>query len=497
MSVPAAGANMGLGAVAAPPRRRHWLDAGSVTVVLALVSAAVLGGFVAQSPFFAIAFVVAAGIGLLVAANIHVLPLFLVFTMFVESLALGPGLRVGRIAAVLAIISVGYYLLVRGARGLRINALLAVAGSYGLWVLLSAYWATDSSYVYKTMFQWLLGFAYMLTFAVLVRTKQQLKAIFITLTFGSLIFGLISFAAYVVSGGTLTSGGDLSGGGAPGAAGLQGDHTFFAIYQVFALPAALALAVLERRAERRVLYYAALAVIVLSVVASLSRTGVVVLAGVVFATLVLPWRIFFRRPGQRVAYVLALVAAAGVVAVSGSTPFVERVQTIIQESGSAGGRGSGRVDLWRAALTGYHENEALGIGAGNYQARSLELLQITPGVNTTAEYVKPGRFVHNAFLEALTELGVVGLAILSLLFGLTAYYFILAFRRARAVGDRTLERMSIALLVTLFAFAISSVFLSNEFAKPLWILVGLALALDVMSKRVVPRKGETAAARSP
>jgi O-antigen ligase len=413
---------------------------------------------------------------LLVAARIEALPVFLVFTMFIESVSLGPGLRVGRLAAVMALAVLAYYLLNQRRIDLRPSPLLLAAAAYGFWLILSVYWADDSGLVYKTTFQYLLAVAYMLTFAILVRSRRQLTAIFATFAVGSLVFGLLSFLAYVGSGHTY-----LSQEGA--AVGLQGDHVYFAIYQVISLPAALALAAVERQPARRGLFYAVAGVIVLSVVASLSRTGLIVLSVVVLATLWLPWRVFFRTPSQKVSYAFALVAASAVAALAGSATFIARAQTILNFGSPDGDRGSGRIDLWRAALHGWHDHPWFGLGAGNFQGKALDLLQTTPGVNTAAQYVAAGRVVHNAYLEALTELGVVGFVLFVAVVGLTFWSLGRTWRQARSARDRTLERFAVALLVSLVGFCVSMVFVSIELGKPLWIIIGLALALEVIRKR--------------
>jgi hypothetical protein len=64
--------------------------------------------------------------------------------------------------------------------------------------------------------------------------------------------------------------------------------------------------------------------------------------------------------------------------------------------------GSGRADLWRVAWDGFRERETVGSGAGTYE---LEWLRSRP-------YPQKVRDAHNLYLETMTELGVVGLALL-------------------------------------------------------------------------------------
>src|SRR5687768_11519194 len=100
-------------------------------VITLLAAALAVGALTTVEPVFAVAVVVAAAISLIVAANVKALPLFLVFTMFVESLQLGPGLRIGRLAGAMALAVLAYYVLSRGRSSLRPNALVAIAGAFG------------------------------------------------------------------------------------------------------------------------------------------------------------------------------------------------------------------------------------------------------------------------------------------------------------------------------------------------------------------------------
>jgi O-antigen ligase len=452
------------------------------------VAAVVVGALTIVNPIYSIGLVLAAAVALIVAADVKTLPLFLVFTMFVESLALGPGLRIGRLAGAMALVVLAYYVVARGWAGLRPNALLLVAAAYGFWTVTSAFWADETSFVYTVVFSYFLATAYMLSFAVFVRTTRQLKAIFATYAVGSLIFGIVSFITYYASSGEQRG------------SGFQGDPNYFAVYQVLALPAALALSAFERRPQLRLVYYTIVGVIILSVVSSLSRTGLIALSAVVAATLFLPWRTFFRSAGQKVTYFFALALASGTAVLIGSTTFVARAQSILnpESSATSGYRGSGRLDLWGAAVNGWHQHPWLGLGAGNFEPKALDLLQTTPGVNTTAGYVYENRVVHNAYLETLTELGPVGFALFIGVILLTAWYFVASFRRARAAHETALSRFSLALFVALIGYALSAIFLSNQLSRALWILVGLALAIDVMSKRIErERRGELVAPPRP
>ena len=447
-----------------------WLAAGLG------VSALMTGALSAMNPVLAVTGLAAVVVGVLAIANVTALPAFLAFTMFVESVAPAGALRIGRLAAVLALTVVVMYLLTRGRAGLRANGLLFAVAAYGLWTLLSVTWADDAGLVQETSFRYFLVLAYMLAFALLVRSKQQIAIVFGTLALGALVFGVISFAGYASAADDYNQ--------LVRAKGLQGDYNFFALYEVVALPPALVLAARARTPGRVFLFYGVVAAIVLSVVASLSRSGLIALASVVLVTLLLPSALFFRRASQKVTYGFALLAAAAVVMLAGATPFLERAATIFSEEGVSGSRGSGRVDVWRAAWRSFEENPLLGIGAGNFRSSTFDRLLQTPGVTTTSGYRSKGKYVHSMYLGNLTELGIVGFSLFMLMVGLTFSSLTASARRARSRGDPELARFAAALAVGLVGVSVSGFFLSIELAKPLWIVIGLALALDVMTRRL-------------
>ena len=444
--------------------------------------AAVGAALASVKPLYGVALLAALFVVALIVFDARVLPLFLISTLFVESVGLGAGLRIGRLAAVIALAVVLYYLLAKGSAGLRVTPLLFVAGAFGAWIFASAFWAAYPSAVYRSMFEYALAAAYMLAFAILVRTRWELLALFRILTIGALVVGVIAFAAYAAHKQTFVA----TGGGATGA---QGDHNLFAVYQVLALPAALTVAAVDSP-RWRLIAYAALPAIVLSVIAALSRTGFVLLATTILVTFLAPSRYFFRSSIHKLWYVATIGIATAAVGAAGASQFIDRVHLVFS-AGASDDRASGRLDLWRAAWHGYHDaNPLLGLGSGNFQRESVKLLQTTPGVDAGAPYASFGRVVHNIYLGALTELGLVGLVLLLALLVLTAHSLVGSLRRSRVRGDETIVRVAAALLVSLLVIALAGLSLSIQLGKPLWILVGAALALEVMTRSRTPLRAE-------
>lgn len=463
----------------APTRR---IAGGAPLVALLAGSGLLVGVLAVKRPSIDAALVLAAALIVVVAIRIEALPLALVSTIFIEEVALG-GLTIGRIAGVLALAAIAYHLLAQGKVSLRMSPLLAVAGAYGFWALLSFYWAEDAGEVFSTFFGFLLVLAYMFTFALLVKTPGDAVAVLVVMVAGATLSGFVALNTYLVTGGSLRASG-LEGSAHPDT---------FGVYQAMIVPAALGLFALARRPEMRIAYLGAFGVIVLSIVSSLTRTAMISIVVVAVLVLVLPWRFMFRSARQKASYAVVFgLMTSAVLTVAASAAFSARVGSIFSGWGSQGDRGAGRTDLWAAAWNAYQHHPWLGIGAGNFQSHSLALLQQTPGVDTTAAYVQQGRLVHNSYLEALTELGPVGLLLLVLVIATTAWYLWRVFTRARALHDDVTRIVAATLLLALLGLAISMGFLSIALNKPLWIIVGLALALD----RIVDR-APVSDARSP
>jgi O-antigen ligase len=462
------------------PRRPVALNEGLLLAGL-LVSALAVGALAARRPALAIALVVAAAVVLLIASNVRTLPPILVATVFAEGISVG-GITVGRLMGVLALAVLVYYLLVSGRADLKPNALLAAGLAYGLWILLSYYWAGTYNGVFTTFFKWALSFAFTLAFAVLVRNLNHVKTVLYAFVISAVVFGAAGFLTY------------LGSAGSARATGLTGDPNQFATYQALAVPAALVLARLESRPQVRAALYGAAALAVVTIGTSLSRGGVITLGLIVVVTVLMPWHVFFRRPAQKVSYALALVFAGWTVALLGSTQLLARIQTIFSPGQD---KGSGRIDLWAAAWNAYSHHSALGLGGGGFEANSLSYLQNTPGVNIAASYVAAGRPVHNAYLEALVDLGPIGLAMFVLVIALTFWYLVRSAGRFRAAGELGLQRVTLALIASLLGLSVSIFFLSIGLGKAIWIFAGLALAFDRMSRpaEAAPRVGVLARLR--
>ena len=237
----------------------------------------------------------------------------------------------------------------------------------------------------------------------------------------------------------------------------------------------------------RVAVYAAVLVIIAAVFSSLSRGGLIALGAVLLCVIVLPSRTFFRSTGQKLMVLLVLAVGGRRRVPADLQALTQRVNAVFTSEGRTG---SGRLNAWHAAFTSIGERPFEGLGYGGFRPSANELMLRTPGVDLSNFRLRPqGLDAHSAYIETLAELGIPGLALFLGLIASTA----IALRRAAASGRR-LGEASGARLQCPFAqprgLDGGSIFLSSETSRPLWILIGIALALPRLVAAEVEESAE-------
>jgi O-antigen ligase len=398
------------------------------------------------------------------------LPSALVATVFIEGFAVG-GVQISRLMGPLAVAIVIIALATRGRVAFPDKRIIIAVGAYSLWALASTLWTAAPSDTTFALSSLALSLAFLVGVAVLVRTREEVWRLLVVTWAMSVLVGFAAVAEYVLGGGRQV--------------GYTNDPNFFAATQVVALPIGIALASNVRTGGQRLLVLAGLAVVIGSVVASLSRGGLLALIAIAILLAIWPARsLFLTRARKRAFLAVALLGSAVLIAVSYGQ-LSQRTSSIFNSQEG----GSGRENLWRAALTGWEEHPARGLGYGAFVSLSNELLYRTPGVDFSAFNPPPeGQFVHNAYLSSLTQVGVIGLGLFLALFAAMFRSLRAIARKADALDDPLLVTVSRALMISLAGFAIISIFLSSETDRALWVLLGLTLALSrlVASPRASP-----------
>jgi len=445
----------------------------------AALSALAIGLATALGPTtVAIGLAVAIVVALIAALHPASILALLSISIFLELVSFG-GVSISRLIAPVALVIV-LIELIRGGASVRLTAPVAWVVGYSLWAIASGIWTVSLAGTTFLLLSLTIALVYMLAFAALLDSRRDLERILYIFAFAALLVGGLTFLAFF--GKFRFSGSELQGGRSQGG---TGDPSFFAAYQLVALPLVLTLAAHARARWLRIGLYCAVLAIIGSMFTSLSRGGFIALAVVIPLILALPAHSFFRSSGQKRFLLLLVVLASAVVIIRAPTQVISRVDSIFASQGSGTAQGSGRVNLWNVAKGSIRDHPYLGIGYGSFRHVSNDLLLDTSGVNLTHYTLrKDGAEAHNLYLGTAAELGFVGLLLYLGIMGSTVLTLRRTAKRAFEAGEHFVGRVANALVLSLLGWAIASIFISTETTRAFWIVVGLSLALP----KLVPER---------
>jgi O-antigen ligase len=459
--------------------------------VFAVLSGVAIGVASTIGAIVAVGVVVAIVIALIAAMRPESILAILSISIFLELVSLG-GVSISRLIAPVALLIV-LIELIRGGASVRMGAPLAWVIGYSLWAMASGLWTVSLAGTTFLLLSLAIALVYMLAFAALLNSRRELERILYIFAFASLFVGALTFLAFF--GKLKLSGSELQGGRSQGG---TGDPSFFAAYQLVALPLVLTLAAHARARWLRIGLYCAVLAIIGSMFTSLSRGGFIALAVVIPLILALPAGAFFASRTQKRFLLLLVVLAAAAVMIRAPTQIVTRVDSIFSEQGSGTSQGSGRVNLWRVAKDTIREHPYFGIGYGSFRPVSNDRLLATPGTDLQHYTLRPsGAEAHNLYLGTAAELGLPGLLLYLGIMGSTAVALRQTARRAAEAGELFIGRVANALVLSLLGWAIASTFISTETTRAFWIIVGLALALPKLIPESVDASGSSRSRRRP
>lgn len=388
----------------------------------------------------------------------------MVLLAFLEALsALGGGVSIAKAAGLLLVLS---WLAVASTRGARARNFFVerpgvtyLLATFIGWNTISIAWSESSS-----------G-------AVTSVTRYALNAVLVPIAYAAIRDrrDAIRILATVVGGATIAA---VSGiVAAPGpesgiysrATGTIGDPNELAAALVVGLAIATAFAVNRHvRGPLRALSAGSAVLCFVGILMSLSRGGLLgVGAGLLVAVVVGGrWR-------GRVLAVCAAVALLGVgyFAFVASLPAKERVLNV------SGGGGTGRLDLWTVGLRMVSAHPLNGVGTGQFANSSVHYL-LRPGVIERGDFIlSTPKVAHNTYLNIVSELGFVGGALFAAILLACIASLWLAIQRVRSDGDEKLEILLRGLLVGIGGYLVTLMFISENYAKLLWILLALGPAL--------------------
>jgi putative inorganic carbon (HCO3(-)) transporter len=440
----------------APRSRSRTLDladprlAAAVFIPIALATGVVF----AHKPVLGLALVLALGFATLVMLDLPlalILYVPLTFLQTVKFPGIGPSL-IGLVilAAWLGAARSG---IVRYrdlfASSWTMPALLVV---FLLWNAATIIWAPNRGLGLDTLLDWSRALLLFVLLITTIRTVRDLRLLMIAFVFGA----VLAILASVLTGSLQTA--QTYGNRLTGAAG---DPNYLAAGILAAAVLAIALIATSRRWLLKLVLMAALVTFALAFAATESRGGILGLAGATVCALVL-------FPRRRLAILGALVALAAIIGIffAANPAALSRV-THISSSGD------GRSDLWTVALRAWHDHVVAGVGLNNFLAVEAHYVNRPGALTSLALIVDHPHVVHNVYLEALVDTGIIGAAIFLALVGRMLSTAWAATRSAVANQRHDLDVLSRALVAAIVGVLISLFFLSDGPDTRFWILFSM------------------------
>jgi O-antigen ligase len=332
------------------------------------------------------------------------------------------------------------------------------------WAALSLLWAPDLGTGFSALTRYALNLLLVVIVFSAIRTRRHVIVLLAVFVGGALLSG----AYGLLFAHTTTAGTDPE---RLGGAGINAN--VLAALLVAALTLAAALAALRDLPRVARLAAAGCAVVAAAgVAATVSRSGLISLAVVLLAGLAVG-----GRGRRRQIAALAVVALAGFMAYFAAVAPRDEVQRITR------GDTEGRLDLWTIGLRMVADRPAQGVGVGNFQVASVHYL-LRPGVIQRSDFiVDTPKVTHNVYLQVAAELGLVGAALFVFLLGFAIRCALLAAGRFARQGDTAMDLISRAVAVATLGVLASNMFASEQFSKPLWLLLALGPVLLAIAGR--------------
>ena len=187
--------------------------------------------------------------------------------------------------------------------------------------------------------------------------------------------------------------------------------------------------------------------------------------------------------------IVAAVGTVGYFAFAASSTATNRVSS---------SNSDGRSDIWAIGLRMFRANPVLGVGSGNFQVAERFFLH-QPGLISRADLIiVTPQPAQNLYLSFLSELGIPGFLVFVTIL-LSA--FACAWRSALIFKRRDMPDMELVarcLLLSLVAFMTSNVFLTDDYSKQLWLIIGLCPAVYALARsdRFAAEQARSAASTS-
>ena len=343
--------------------------------------------------------------------------------------------------------------------------LMAALIAFLAWSLMSSFWAESRSAALQSTERYGLDVILVPIVFWAVRDRKHVTWVFGVFVAGTLLSVLWGLTAGKVAGGAAAAQvGRLSG------ANVEANELASLLVVCMVFAGTLTLVIRRAPVARVLIALGALGAIV-AFFGTFSRGGLISLAVAILAGC------FYggRARSAFVALVIGVVLVGGVFLGDNTSGAVQRLTSSDT---------SGRSSIWTVALRMARANPIIGVGSGNFQVAEPHYLLTSPGLIARSDLIVTTPLpAHNIYLQALAEMGVIGLALLLAVLGLSVGAAIKAISLFRDQGDRSLEILSRGLVVALAGLLASDFFQPDQYSKQLWLLLAMGPALLAIARR--------------
>jgi O-antigen ligase len=343
-----------------------------------------------------------------------------------------------------------------------------------LWNALSVLWATSSGAALEALGEWMIVAGVFLVFSTATLEPRHARWLLLAFVIG----GVMSVAIGIGTTGLHQTGeiateslaeGRLTGG--------SSDPNYLGAGLVASMIVAMTLYGVYRRPLIRAGLLGAIVILVAGIVASESRGAMLAAFVAAIAAFVL-----FQRSRLTLGATLLLLLglAAAWIAVD---------PTALHRLTQFGGTGTGRTELWRIAWRVARSNPIVGVGLNNFMVQESHFVQLPGALTAVAMIVETPHVVHNMYLQAFAETGIIGFALLIAIVVALLRSGILAARRFDRAGAGDLATLARGVVVAEVAVFVSLIFLSDGPDERFWVLFAVGAALGAMVPTLGRRGG--------
>jgi O-antigen ligase len=336
-----------------------------------------------------------------------------------------------------------------------------------VWSALSYFWAYSPATALSGTTRYALNMLLLPIGFAAVRTRRHVVWVLAAYVAGAAFSALYGLASPSAAGYT----GRLTGS--------IGDPNAEATVCAASIPLVVGLMVWFRNSARvKLVGLIALGILFGGLFTSVSREGLVALAAVLVGAVIFGGR---WRGRAAVLLVLGVVATGGYFFVLAPLSAQQRVTSADT---------SGRSDLWTVAWRVAQAHPLLGVGLDNFILVEGQYINKPGAVKALYIIVKP-RVAHNAYLEALVDLGVPGLLALLAVLGCALSAAVRATWLFERAGNTEMEVIARATVLAVIAVFTSQLFVSSGYAKYLWLLLAVCPVLLSLARRSVERSAQS------